>query len=130
MQDKNYYEQLEKLFEQKYSGFVEIYRLTKELDDVLRSNDKDSVKIVMKMRGEEMERINVLNEKIEEICRFLPSQEAAFLKQEPKDDFCPEGLQKIMTIRKRNQRALEKIIEIDRAFCNRIGGRKSFYGGR
>lgn len=129
MQDNNYFEQLAVKFEKKYSGYIEIYRLTKELDDVLKRNDKESIRIVMKMRGEEMEKINLLNEEIEEIFSLLPKDKVELIKNYKKYDTYPQEIQKIINIKKRNNMVIEKTIEIDKMFSNRIGGRKSFYGG-
>lgn len=129
MQDNNYFEQLAVKFEKKYSGYIEIYRLTKELDDVLKRNDKESIKIVMRMRGEEMDKINALNEEIEEILSLLPKDKVDIIKNYKKYDTYPQEIEKIINIKKRNDMVIEKTIEIDKMFSNRIGGRKSFYSG-
>lgn len=129
MQDNNYFEQLALKLEKKYSGYIEIYRLTKELDDVLKRNDRESIKIVMRMRVEEMDKINVINEEIEEILTLLPKDKVEVIKNYKKYSEYPQEVQKIIELTKRNNMVIEKTIEIDKVLNNRISGRKSFYGG-
>lgn len=129
MQDNNYFEQLALKLEKKYSRYIEIYRLTKELDDVLKRNDRESVKIVMRMRVEEMDKINTINEEIQELFSLLPKDKVDVIKNYEKYNEYPQEVQKIIELKKRNNMVLEKTIEIDKVLNNRISGRKSFYGG-
>ena len=129
MQDNNYFEQLALKLEKKYSRYIEIYRLTKELDDVLKRNDRESVKIVMRMRVEEMDKINTINEEIQELFSLLPKDKVDVIKNYEKYNEYPQEVQKIIELKKRNNIVLEKTIEIDKVLNNRISGRKSFYGG-
>ena len=113
--------------EKKYTGFVEISRLTKELDDLLKNNDRDSVNMVMKMRGEEMDKISVIDEDINRACSLISAQYREYINNYNDFDSFPEELERIISIKKRNRRVLEKIIEIDKRISVRLAGNKSFY---
>lgn len=129
MQQNDYLNDIAKKFENKYSAYVEIYRLTQELEEVLRSNDKDSIGMVMKMRGEEMDRVNSIDHEIEELYPFITQQQINYIQNYKDYDKFPEELEKIINIKKRSFRMLEKIIEIDKRLNTRLTGKKSFYGG-
>lgn len=127
MQQIEYLEEIAGKLEKKYTGFVEIYRLTKELDDLLKNNDRDSVNMVMKMRGEEMDKISVIDEDINRACSLISAQYREYINNYNDFDSFPEELERIISIKKRNRRVLEKIIEIDKRISVRLAGNKSFY---
>ena len=127
MQKIEYLEEIAGKLEKKYTGFVEIYRLTKELDDLLKNNDRDSVNMVMKMRGEEMDKISVIDEDINRACSLISAQYREYINNYNDFDSFPEELERIISIKKRNRRVLEKIIEIDKRISVRLAGNKSFY---
>lgn len=127
MQQIEYLEEIAGKLEKKYTGFVEIYRLTKELDDLLKNNDRDSVNMVMKMRGEEMDKISVIDEDINRACSLISAQYREYINNYNDFDSFPEELERIINIKKRNRRVLEKIIEIDKRISVRLAGNKSFY---
>ena len=127
MQQIEYLEEIAGKKKKKYTGFVEIYRLTKELDDLLKNNDRDSVNMVMKMRGEEMDKISVIDEDINRACSLISAQYREYINNYNDFDSFPEELERIISIKKRNRRVLEKIIEIDKRISVRLAGNKSFY---
>ncbi len=127
MQQIEYLEEIAGKLEKKYTGFVEIYRLTKELDDLLKNNDRDSVNMIMKMRGEEMDKISVIDEDINRACSLISAQYREYINNYNDFDSFPEELERIISIKKRNRRVLEKIIEIDKRISVRLAGNKSFY---
>ena len=127
MQQIEYLEEIAGKLEKKYTGFVEIYRLTKELDDLLKNNDRDSVNMIMKMRGEEMDKISVIDEDINRACSLISAQYREYINNYNVFDSFPEELERIISIKKRNRRVLEKIIEIDKRISVRLAGNKSFY---
>ena len=127
MQQIEYLEEIAGKLEKKYTGFVEIYRLTKELDDLLKNNDRDSVNMIMKMRGEEMDKISVIDEDINRACSLISAQYREYINNYNDFDSFPEELERIINIKKRNRRVLEKIIEIDKRISVRLAGNKSFY---
>ena len=127
MQQIEYLEEIAGKLEKKYTGFVEIYRLTKELYDLLKNNDRDSVNMVMKMRGEEMDKISVIDEDINRACSLISAQYREYINNYNDFDSFPEELERIINIKKRNRRVLEKIIEIDKRISVRLAGNKSFY---
>lgn len=92
MQQKEILEEIAGKLEKKYTGFVEIYRLTKELDDLLKNNDRDSVNMVMKMRGEEMDKINTLDEDINRACDLIGAKYRKYINKYNDFDSFPEDL--------------------------------------
>ena len=90
MQQIEYLEEIAGKLEKKYTGFVEIYRLTKELDDLLKNNDRDSVNMIMKMRGEEMDKISVIDEDINSACSLISAQYREYINNYNDFDSFPE----------------------------------------
>ena len=85
MQQIEYLEEIAGKLEKKYTGFVEIYRLTKELDDLLKNNDRDSVNMIMKMRGEEMD-ISAADSKVKIL--VVPTDEEMTIAKDTYDICC------------------------------------------
>ena len=100
MQQKEILEEIAGKLEKKYTGFVEIYRLTKELDDLLKNNDRGSVNMVMKMRGEEMDKINTLDEDINRACDLIGAKYRKYINKYNDFDSFPEDLERIISIKK------------------------------
>ena len=94
---------------------------------MLKNNDRDSVNMVMKMRGEEMDKINTLDEDINRACDLIGAKYRKYINKYNDFDSFPEDLERIISIKKRNNRILEKIVEIDKRISVRLAGRKSFY---
>ena len=117
----------EKKLEKKYSVFVEISRLTDELNDVLRTNDRDSIYMIMKMRGEEMYQIDVLNAELGELLQNFSVKERTVINQYKTVQEIPERLERIVTLKRRIHSLVEKIIVSDQTISQRIAGKDSFY---
>lgn len=117
----------EKKLEKKYSVFVEISRLTDELNDVLRTNDRDSIYMIMKMRGEEMYQIDVLNAELGELLQNFSVKERTVINQYKTVQEIPEKLERIVTLKRRIHSLVEKIIVSDQTISQRIAGKDSFY---
>ena len=83
--------------------------------------------MVMKMRGEEMDKISVIDEDINRACSLISAQYRKYINNYNDFDSFPEELERIINIKKRNRRVLEKIIEIDKRISVRLAGNKSFY---
>ena len=66
--------------QKNYTRMVEIERLTKELGDTLSRDDRESVRLLLKMRGEEMNRAGQTKLEIQMILRALNEEDQAEVK--------------------------------------------------
>lgn len=64
-----------KLEQRNYTELLEIERLTKELADTLSRNDRDSVRLLLEMRKNEMDKASETKRKIYAILEAVDSME-------------------------------------------------------
>ena len=74
-----------------------------------------------------MDKISVIDEDINRACSLISAQYREYINNYNDFDSFPEELERIISIKKRNRRVLEKIIEIDKRISVRLAGNKSFY---
>lgn len=116
-----------KKMEEKYRHMIEISRSTDELEETLQHNDNDMIIMVMTMRAQEMEYINILDQEIEELIRTLEPAVQKVMKETESLEKVPSEVKQYYTIRERMHRILEQIIQKDRKMSERIAGSASFY---
>ena len=119
------------LLQRKYSAVQEMYRLTRELEEVVSRNDGISAAMVLQMRGDEMLRAEQCMEEIwqlgerdreiyEKVHMLVTSDldSAAGTTREEK---------KIYEIRRKTRSVLQQLQEIDQRLNRRLAGDQSFY---
>ena len=63
--------------QRNYVHMVEIERLTKDMADSLSRNDKESVELLLKMRGEEMDQVSTAKHEIQTILEALDLEDSS-----------------------------------------------------
>ena len=66
--------------QRNYVHMVEIERLTKDMADSLSRNDKESVELLLKMRGEEMDQASTAKHEIQTILEAMDGEEQKKLR--------------------------------------------------
>lgn len=129
-ESENMYEiflkEIQLLLMKENSHINEIYNLTKELADAFSRNDHMSVRIVLKMRGEEILEIDQIRRKISSMLFSYKSKklriESLLQGQEVVGQSDIEA--KIFAISKRMKELTKKITEIDSVISTRLVGKK------
>ncbi len=117
--------------QKNYTRMVEIERLTKELGDTLSRDDRESVRLLLKMRGEEMNRAGQTKLEIQMILRALNEEDQAEVKGllagegHPNPEDYEAG--KIVEISRQLTQVLERTIAVDRRISSKLAGKDSYY---
>lgn len=120
-----------KRVQRNYVHMVEIERLTKDMAESFSRNDKESVQLLLKMRGEEMERAGEIKREIQLLLEALDSGEKekyrSWLNAEAKHE--PDSFEekRIMEISKQTQQVLNRTVSLDKVLNSKVAGKESFY---
>ena len=115
--------------QKKYMKLIELSNLTNELSQALKTNDHDSINMIIVMRANEMDEIDVIDYEISEILYNLDFKQRNLImsKKLDKEIEVPNEILKIREIYDKIRRLLEKIISVDRNMNIRIAGNDSYY---
>ena len=117
--------------QRNYVHMVEIERLTKDMADSLSRNDQESVELLLKMRGEEMEQAGSTKQEIQTILEALDADEKekfrSWLNGENK--YVPECFEarKIAELSGQTQQVLNRTISLDKVLNSKVAGKESYY---
>ncbi len=117
--------------QRNYVHMVEIERLTKDMGDSLARNDKESVELLLKMRGEEMEQAGTVKREIQTILEAMNGEEKekfrSWLNGESKYE--PEDFEsrKIAELSSQTQHILKRTISLDKVLNSKVAGKNSYY---
>ena len=109
----------------KYRGLNQVYDLTKELDQVLRSGDESSVEMVLEMRRKQLELCVRMDQENEKLADQLPEPERAralglvFTRgeyTEPENDL----EEQLLNLAKSIQRVKTRTMEFDNEIRQRL----------
>ena len=117
--------------QRNYVHMVEIERLTKDMADSLSRNDQESVELLLKMRGEEMEQAGSTKQEIQTILEALDADEKekfrSWLNGENKyEPDCFEAM-KIAELSGQTQQVLNRTISLDKVLNSKVAGKESYY---
>ncbi len=117
--------------QRNYVHMVEIERLTKDMADSLSRNDQESVELLLKMRGEEMEQAGSTKQEIQTILEALDGDEKekfrSWLNGEKKyEPDCFEA-RKIAELSGQTQQVLNRTISLDKVLNSKVAGKESYY---
>ena len=117
--------------QRNYVHMVGIERLTKDMADSLSRNDKESVELLLKMRGEEMEQAGSTKQEIQTILEALDTDEKekfrSWLNGENKyEPDCFEA-RKIAELSGQTQQVLNRTISLDKVLNSKVAGKESYY---
>lgn len=117
--------------QRNYVHMVEIERLTKDIGDSLSRNDKESVELLLKMRGEEMDKAGTTKHEIQTLLEAMDGEERdklrSWLNGESKykpDDF---ESRKIAELGGQTQQVLKRTISLDKVLNSKVAGKESYY---
>ena len=112
---------------------VEIERLTKDMADSLSRNDKESVELLLKMRGEEMDQASTSKHEIQTILEAMDGEDQkklrSWLNGENGKKYEPDSFEsrKIAELSSQTQQVLSRTINLDKVLNSKVAGKESFY---
>ena len=117
--------------QRNYVHMVEIERLTKDMADSLSRNDQESVELLLKMRGEEMDQAGEIRQEIRTILEAVDEEERkkfrSWLNGENKyEPDCFEA-RKIAELSGQTQQVLNRTISLDKVLNSKVAGKESYY---
>lgn len=117
--------------QRNYVHMVEIERLTKELGDSLGRNDKESAELLLKMRGEEMDKAGTTKNEIQIILQAADEEEQKKFRSwlDGESKYEPEEFEtkKIVELSSQTRQILKRTIDLDKVLNTRVAGNKSYY---
>lgn len=117
--------------QRNYVHMVEIERLTKDMAESFSRNDRESVQLLLKMRGEEMERAGEVKREIQVILQVLEGEEKekyrSWLNAEQKYEPGSFEEKKIMELSGQTQQVLKRTISLDKVLNSKVAGKESYY---
>lgn len=119
--------------QRNYVHMVEIERLTKDMADSLSRNDKESVELLLKMRGEEMDQASTTKNEIQTILEAMDTKEKekfrSWLNGGGEKKFEPDSFEarKIAELSGQTQQVLNRTINLDKVLNSKVAGRESYY---
>ncbi len=119
-----------KLVYSRRNHLNEVLRLTKEISESLSRNDKVSVQMLLKMRGQELEEVGDSVQKLQVFIAQLPQatqREINGLLQGQRLEQQDEHLDKIIDTVNTCKKTLEETIALDKRMSKRVAGSDSFY---
>lgn len=126
---KEWMQEVLKLVQARMNQLNEILRLTREIASALDRNDRVSVRMLLEMRGEEMESVDSGLRKLhvleEQMPRTLREEVRQMLSGNARQQ--GEAESRIAEISRNCKTVLDQTIEIDRRMNKRIAGSDSYY---
>lgn len=124
------YSEILKRVQRNYVHMTEIERITKELGTALSSNDRESVRLLLKMRQGEMDLAGEVKQEIQLLVRSSGDEKEkllGWLRGEVKEE--PESFEekKILELSRQLLHAIGRVTEIDKVLNSRLAGKDSYY---
>lgn len=124
------YSEILKRVQRNYVHMTEIERITKELGTALSSNDRESVRLLLKMRQGEMDLAGEVKQEIQLLVRSSGDEKEkllGWLRGEAKEE--PESFEekKILELSRQLLHAIGRVTEIDKVLNSRLAGKDSYY---
>lgn len=127
---REWMQEVVKLLYGRMNRLNEILRLTREICSALDRNDRVSVRMLMEMRGEEMEAVDEGLRKLhvleEQMSQELRSEIRGLLSGKADEQEKDEAL-RIAELSRNCKSVLNQTIELDRRMSRRIAGSDSYY---
>ncbi len=120
-----------KRVQRNYVHMVEIERLTKDMADSFSRNDRESIQLLLKMRGDEMERAGEVKREIQVLLDTLEGEEReryrSWLNADQKYETDSFETKKIMELSSQTQQVLNRTISLDKVLNSKVAGKESYY---
>lgn len=119
------------LLQRKWNAVQEMSKLTRELDEVVARNDQVSAVLLLQLRADEMEKVEVCMEEIWQMGEAGPEAYRKLRTLIMSDPYESAGEtleeQKIFEIRRKTQDSLNALRAADQRMNRKLSGEKSFY---
>lgn len=131
MDEQGIFVEIMKKLQRKYGSMNEIFRMTREMQEVLERDDRVSLDMMISMRQDEIERAVDCDRDIQYLLSVLAPQKREQVRgwlnhgtAKEQDGFEAVKMGEIAaSIRK----VLEKTIQVDKRMSKRVAGKDSFY---
>ena len=130
MDEKETLQSIAVCFQKKYNGFVEMESITKQLQDELNYDDVVTIRMLVRMRQQEIDNIDMTDRQWAEIADKLSKAQQDALKKGDDSLFAPENaplVRRIGEIVQNSHRLLGRLIEEDKKVNRKLAGDKTFY---
>ena len=130
MDEKETLQSIAVCFQKKYNGFVEMESITKQLQDALNYDDVVTIRMLVRMRQQELHNIDMTDRQWAEIADKLSKAQQDALKKGDDSLFAPENaplVRRIGEIVQNSHRLLGRLIEEDKKVNRKLAGDKTFY---
>ena len=130
MDEKETLQSIAVCFQKKYNGFVEMESITKQLQDALNYDDVVTIRMLVRMRQQEIDNIDMTDRQWAEIADKLSKAQQDALKKGDGSLFAPENaplVRRIGEIMQNTHRLLGRLIEEDKKVTRKLAGDKTFY---
>ena len=130
MDEKETLQSIAVCFQKKYNGFVEMVSITKQLQDALNYDDVVTIRMLVRMRQQEIDNIDMTDRQWSEIADKLSKAQQDALKKGDDSLFAPENaplVRRIGEIVQNSHRLLGRLIEEDKKVNRKLAGDKTFY---
>lgn len=117
--------------QRNYVHMVEIERVTKDMAESFSRNYKESVELLLKMRGEELERAGEVKREIQMLIQALEGKEKekvrSWLNVDNKYEADSFEAKKIVELSGQIQQVLNRTVSLDKVLNSKVAGKESFY---
>lgn len=130
MDEKETLQSIAVCLQKKYNGFVEMESITKQLQDALNFDDVVTIRMLVRMRQQEIDNIDMVDKQRTEIAEKLSKAQQDALKKGDGSLFAPENaplVHRIGEIMQNSHRLLGRLIEEDKKVNRKLAGDKTFY---
>ncbi len=130
MDEKETLQSIAVCLQKKYNGFVEMESITKQLQDALNFDDVVTIRMLVRMRQQEIDNIDETDRQRAEISDKLSKAQQDALKKGDGSLFAPENaplVRRIGEIMQNSHRLLGRLIEEDKKVNRKLAGDKTFY---
>ncbi len=130
MDEKETLQSIAVCLQKKYNGFVEMESITKQLQDALNYDDVVTIRMLVRMRQQEIDNIDMTDRQWAEIADKLSKAQQDALKKGDDSLFAPENaplVRRIGEIVQNSHRLLGRLIEEDKKVNRKLAGDKTFY---
>ena len=130
MDEKETLQSIAVCFQKKYNCFVEMESITKQLQDALNYDDVVTIRMLVRMRQQEIDNIDMTDRQWAEIADKLSKAQQDALKKGDDSLFAPENaplVRRIGEIVQNSHRLLGRLIEEDKKVNRKLAGDRTFY---
>lgn len=130
MDEKEILQSIAVCFQKRYNGLSEMENITKQLQEALSYDDVVTIRMLVRMRQQEIDNIDATDKQRAEIADGLSKAQQDALQKGDESLFAPENaplVHRIGEIMEKNHRLLGRLIEEDKKVNRKMAGDKTYY---